>query len=263
MSDIPFTEHKERIVSISRKLRIPDLAKFEGVITPGAPFDKNLHELLSAALSSRMEKSLARRISAANLDPRKNFDTFIATSENLPNVDADFFAKLRDCSFIDEGMDAILLGQVGRGKSHLATAVGIEAVRRGHKVSFVVADRMLTDMDEAKSVKALTELSDKLRKYDLLIIDEVGFSAYNSETANMLFRVVRDRYEKKSTIITTNFEFSRWKEFISDAQLLLAIMDRISHHSIILNMNGAESFRAKEARARVKTVVRPLPAKER
>lgn len=262
MNDIPYADLKEKIVTAARKLRIPDLAKFEGVITPGAQFEVNLLELLDAAVTCRMEKSLARRLSQAGLDPKKSFDTFVATQEGLPNINADDYHRLRDCSFIGHNMDVVMVGPVGRGKSHLAMATGIEAVKRGEKVLFVNADKMLTSMLEAKEKKALGVMIEGMGRYDLLIIDELGYSSYSPDQTNMLFKIICERYEKHSTIITTNREFSQWSEFMSDEQLIVAIMDRLVHHSIILNMGGPESYRRKEAMARKKPFL-PLPSGKR
>lgn len=258
MNDYEIT--KERIISFAKRLRLPYLGDFEGVIKEGAPFCENLCELLEMAMAKRMEKSMARRIGLANLKLGKNFDTFIATSEVLPHVDADMFQRLRNCSFIEAKMDSLLIGPVGRGKSHLANAVGLEALRKGYKVMFVVAEKMLISMHEAKEKKHLYNLITDLKNYDLLIIDELGRSPYGPEASNMLFSVVRERYENASTIITTNCELSQWKNFMSDEQLLMATMDRLIHHSLMLNMNGPESFRRKEAKAGMKAFC-PLPNK--
>jgi DNA replication protein DnaC len=244
-------ETHQRIETLSKRLRLPDLAKYKEVVEPGAPFDSNLCAVLELAAYNRSEKSLARRLKIANLEPSLNYHAL--DLKHLPNLKQDQLNELLGCSFIREKEDLILCGPVGRGKSHLANALGIEAVREGYKVHFANSDRMLTSMIEAKTSKNLNEYVDNLCKYDLLIIDELGFTVYEPEKANMMFRVITERHRRASTIVTTNYKFTDWNKFIQDQALLMAMVDRLAYKSKVLNMDSESSYRLKDAKTRKNT----------
>lgn len=250
MSNSPDKDCKAQIAAIAKAMRAPSLADYEDAVKPGEPFAQNFLAVLRKALDERTARSLAKRIGLANLTPSKNFDTFDRSPETLPNVDPDDLGRVLDCSFMEDKADVILIGPAGRGKTHLAMATGLEAVRRGYKVSFNVADTMLTALREARDEKTLNQHVARLASFDLLIIDELGYFSCGPDESNMLFRVVSSRHEVASTIVTTNCPFASWGNFISDQHLLRAMLDRLVYNSIIINMNGPESFRLKAAKSR-------------
>ena len=250
MIDSPNNARKERIVKLSKALRVPDLANYEDLVTDGASFEENYEVVLERTHQVRQAKSLPRRIGLANLDPTKNFDTFDMAWECLSGVAPDDIERMKNCSFIKDKDDIVLIGPVGRGKTHLAMAIGIEALKKGYRVLFNVADRLLTTLREARDERTLNRHIEALEKCDLFILDEIGYFSYGPEESTMLFRVVSSRHEKGSTIVTTNCHFSEWKNFVGDTKLLGAMVDRLTENSIILNMNSPQSYRLRRAKSR-------------
>jgi DNA replication protein DnaC len=193
---------------------------------------------------------LERRIRYAGFPQIKTFDTFVMSKEHLPNLNFDELRELGSCAFIDDKNDVVAIGPAGKGKTHTALAVGYEAVKRGYSVRFKRASELMNEMAEAKSDKHLADYIRTLNRCQLLIIDEVGYLNYDVNASSLLFQVVSARYEKSSTFYTTNLDFSKWEKFIGDKMLASAIVDRIAHHAIILNMNGPKGWRLENARSK-------------
>jgi DNA replication protein DnaC len=250
MKKIQDNDAKMRILNLAKMLRVPDLANFEDVVDSNATFIENFERVLKNAVQLRQAKSLSRRLGIACLMPDKNFDTFVINNETLPGVDKENIELLMNCSFINDKEDVVLIGPAGRGKTHLANAIGIEAIKKGFKVKFVVADKLLTSLREARDGLTLQSLTESLFKHDLLIIDEVGYFSYSSDESNMLFRVISSRHDKSSTIVTTNCQFSDWTGFVTEPNLLRALIDRLVEKSNIINMNSKKSYRYKNAKSR-------------
>ncbi|MDR0571595.1 MAG: IS21-like element helper ATPase IstB [Rickettsiales bacterium] len=248
------TNLQERIAWLAKRLRILDLANYEGKVDLALSFEENLLSVLEFTDAARTEKSLLRRLKLANLMLSKNFDTFIVDQETLPDLNLDILTELKSCQFINRKEDVVIIGPSGRGKSHLSMALGIAAVKKGHKVLFIGADKMLTELHEAKDSNKLSDKLERLINVDLLIVDELGYFSFNQEQAAMLFRVIAARNENSSTIVTTNLDFGKWPDLINDANLVRAIIDRLTHHGIKLYMNGPESFRLREAKRRLKNI---------
>lgn len=246
--------HLQKMIALlAKELRIGQIANYGDIVKAELSFEENLFELLKSMAASREEISLARRIKIGNLLPNKNFDTFEFDPKTLPHVSLKILEELRSCEFVTKKMDIILIGPPGRGKTHLANALGIEATKKRHKVRFVVADKMLTAMMEAQNDRELAKITESLIKPDLLIVDEVGYFTYSPSKSNMLFRVIRDRNENASTIVTTNYEFTRWKEFMSEQGLTLAMVDRLVFLSTVLDMSGpGPSYRLRMGQKRLR-----------
>ena len=251
MTTIKSSPLKEMIASLSKDLRVIDLANYEEFVRLDATFEENYKSVLENAQLARNARLLARRAAQSNLMPDQNLDTFVRSPETLPGVDPAELERVLSCSFVNGKMDVVLIGPSGRGKTHLANAVGIEALKRGYRVQFAVADRLLTSLREARDEKSLNRFTDSLIKPDLLIIDEVGYFSYNTEECNMLFRVVSARHNRASTIVTTNCQFSDWAKFITDPILLRALVDRLVDSSVLINMNAHQSYRLQRAQNRL------------
>ena len=132
----------------------------------------------------------------------------------------------------------------------MALAIGFEAVKRGYSVKFKRASDLVNEMSESRSEKHLADYIRTLNRCQCLILDEVGYLNYDLATSSLLFQVISARYEKASTIYTTNLEFSRWGQFVGDEDLASAIVGRIAHQAIILNMNGSKGWRLEHARSK-------------
>ena len=144
-------------------------------------------------------------------------------------------------------MNIILAGNPGTGKTHLSIGLGIKACNEGHKVFFTTAASLINELKETRSDKKLYTFEKRFEKYDLIIIDELGYISFDKEGSELLFTFLSLRAERKSTIITTNLSFDRWNEIFNDAVLTAALIDRMTHKSYVLNMNG-ESYRIRETR---------------
>jgi DNA replication protein DnaC len=241
---------EELIVSLSQELRILSFVNYKSIIEQNKPFDDNLLELLNAEKYRRVELRRSKLIKAAGFPQVKTFDTFNLNNDLLPYVNCEEIRNLITLDFIRNNEDIIAIGPPGMGKTHLAIALGYEAIKKGFKVLFKNADSMINEMIEAKSEKILENYFDKIKKIDLLIIDELGYLTYNNEHTNLLFRIISSRHENRSTIITTNHEFKKWNEFINEGILLHALIDRLIHHSYIINMNGEMGYRLRNSRSR-------------
>ena len=162
----------------------------------------------------------------------------------LPDDGKASIQVLKQLEFIEQHRNIILIGNSGTGKTHLAIATGVCACQQNVKVLFRTAAGLVNELCEAKREGRLTFMISQMKKLDLLILDELGYITFDVEGAELLFHLLATRYETLSTIITTNLPFSEWVKLFHDKTLTAALLDRITHRAIVLNMNGT-SFRRK------------------
>ena len=165
--------------------------------------------------------------------------------EHTDALPADARKALETLDFIKNGRNLILYGNPGTGKTHLATALGIAACNAGHSVLFTSVPRLLTQIRECRNALTLRSLENKFERYDMVICDEFGYVSCDKAGAEMLFNHLSLRTDKKTTVVTTNLAFNRWNEIIDDKVLVTAMVDRLTHKAILLNMTG-KSYRMKE-----------------
>jgi DNA replication protein DnaC len=151
-------------------------------------------------------------------------------------------SELATLDFIARGQNIVKYGNPGTGKTHLAIALGIEAANAGYTVKFYSVPTLVNKLKELKIQKNLLSLQKHFENIDLLILDELGYISFDREGGELLFSHLSLRTERKSTIITTNLSFDKWKSIFIEPVLTTAIIDRISHNSFVINMVG-ESFR--------------------
>lgn len=156
--------------------------------------------------------------------------------------DRNLIAHLGTSIFLTEGKNTVLLGPPGTGKTHLA--IGIKAAKAGHRVLFDTATGWVTRLEEAHSHGKLPAELAKLRRYSLLIVDEVGYIPFDQDAANLFFQLVSSRYEHASLIMTSNLPFARWGDVFGDLTIASAMIDRIVHHADVINLKGT-SYRLK------------------
>ncbi|WP_139902847.1 IS21-like element helper ATPase IstB [Clostridium thermarum] len=177
-----------------------------------------------------------RCLKQAKFDVIKTFENYsfkdIEIPEKLP------LESIRNADFIDRRENLILYGGVGTGKTHLATAIGVEVINKGKRVRFFRTAALVNELVEAKASGELKRFFKSIEKCDLLICDEWGYLPLSAEGAQLLFQVISDCYERRSLIITTNLEFGRWNSIFYDERLTSAIIDRIIHHSYLLLFKG-------------------------
>jgi len=162
-----------------------------------------------------------------------------------PSINKKEILDLVTLRFLEEKKNILMLGSSGVGKTHIATAIGIEAAKKRVCTYFISCHDLITKLTTANNENRLNYALKNFNKYKLLIIDEIGYLSFDKNAANLFFQLIAKRYEQKSTIITTNQPFSKWGEVFSDNTIANAILDRILHHSHIFNITG-NSYRIKD-----------------
>jgi DNA replication protein DnaC len=208
------------------------------------PDNTEFKQYLTSALQSELDKRHLNRqmrlLRQASFPTKKRFEDLL--TDNLPQDGREALPALKALTFLTERRNVILIGNSGTGKTHVAIAVGIRACEENYRVSFRTAAALINEMIEARNENRLSLYIRQFKKIDLLIIDELGFVTFDLAGAELLFQLLATRYETMSTIITSNLGFSNWVKVFHDRTLTAAILDRITHHALILNMNG-QSFR--------------------
>ena len=167
--------------------------------------------------------------------------------EYLPEEAKKKLKELKTLNFIEEKRNLIFSGPPGTGKSHIAIGLGMSACNKGYKVYFTTIPLLINELKESRSEKRLLTMERKFEKYDLIIADELGYISFDKEGSELLFTFLSLRAERKSTIITSNLTFDKWSEVFKDPVLTAAMIDRLTHKSYVINMNG-NSYRMKETK---------------
>ncbi|MGP5698735.1 IS21-like element helper ATPase IstB [Glutamicibacter arilaitensis] len=211
----------------------------------GAPKQREfLYGLLIAEQRSRTDARRARLLRAAKLPALKTLDGYDFSAITFPS---DYGREqLTDLDFLEHAQDLILFGDVGSGKTHLATALAVAACRRGIPARFFATAGLVMQLRRAKAEGRLDKELAAIAKNELLIIDEFGYLPIDNEGARMLFQVFADGYEKRSLVVTTNLEFKRWGVVFGDENMAAAVIDRLVHHGRLLQFRG-QSYRVKNA----------------
>jgi DNA replication protein DnaC len=205
-----------------------------------AEFLLNLTEL---EVATRMEKGRKRRLGDAKFPLVKPLETF--QFEAAPDLDTRLIKELAGGRYIKEARNVIFLGRSGTGKTHLATALGMEACRQGVRTRFVTGCGLANELIEARDEKRLARVIKRYAGYGLLIIDELGYVPFSKEGAELLFQALAERHERKSIIITTNLGFGDWTQIFGDPTLTAALLDRVTHKAHVVNCTW-ESYRLKD-----------------
>lgn len=209
-----------------------------------------LLELFTLELEYRDMKRRNMYIKQAKFDIMKTFEDYSFEDIKIPrSITPD---EIINSDFIGKKENLILYGNVGSGKTHLAIAAGIAACNNGKRVRFRRTASLVNELVEAKRHGTLAKLMKNLEKCDLLICDEWGYVPVDSNGAKLLFGVIADCYERKSLIITTNLEFTKWNEVFYDEKLTSAIIDRIIHHSHLLDFSKRDSRRLQNSLIKLK-----------
>ncbi|MGN1342670.1 MAG: IS21-like element helper ATPase IstB [Bacilli bacterium] len=202
-----------------------------------------LYELSEYECNMRIERAMNACVKVANFPFLKTFEDFNFNFQ--PSINKEQILNFRYLKFIENRENIIFIGSPGVGKTHLATSIGIEAAKARVSTYFISCGDLLLQLKRAHLENRFEQRIKFFSKYKVLIIDEVGFLPLDIESSNLLFQLIAKRYEKNSTIVTTNKPLSRWGEIFGDPVLANAILDRLLHHSNVINIVG-RSYRTKD-----------------
>jgi DNA replication protein DnaC len=206
-----------------------------------------LLRLAELELLERERRSVERRIRQARFPAVKSLDSFDFAA--IPSLNKLLVLELARCEYVERRENVIALGNSGTGKTHVALGLGLAACQKGLAVGFTTAAALVHELREARDERRLLRLQKQLAAYRLLIIDELGYVPLSPTGAELLFEVFSQRYERGSVIVTSNLPFDEWTSMFGSERLTGALLDRLTHHVHILELNG-DSYRLKVSRAR-------------
>lgn len=207
-------------------------------------YPRYLFRLTELELLDREHRATERRIKQARFPIVKSLDSFDFLA--IPSLNKLLVLELMRGEFIDRRECVLALGNSGTGKTHIALALGLAACQKGYRVRFTTAASLVHELMEARDEKWLLRFQKHLASFELLIVDELGFVPLSKTGAEMLFEIFSQRYERSATMVTSNLPFNEWTEILGSERLTGALLDRLTHHVHILEMNG-ESYRLKES----------------
>lgn len=251
----PDREAISQIAYLARALKTPTIARvFEDLAATARAQGWSHEEYLAAVLARQVadrEESGARiRIGAAHFPQVKTLEDF--TADHQPSLRRDVLAHLATCTFLAKAENVVLLGPPGVGKTHLAIGLGIKAAHAGYPVLFDTATGWLARLENAHATDTLDKELKRLRRYRLLIIDEIGYIPFDASAANLFFQLIAARYEQGSLLVTSNMPFGRWGEIFGDDIVAAAMIDRLVHHAEVLTLAG-DSYRTRARRELLNT----------
>ena len=241
-------DNSDNIKSLAQSLKLPVFEAYTEYVKPGMSVKEALTLLMSQECERRHDSLVKRRIRDAGLPNGKTIDTF-KLAPSIPHLKEDQVQSLMTCQFIQKGLNVCALGGSGTGKTHFMAALSREAIQLGYTVRFMRVSDMLTMLSEASTEKRLGIMMKVILKVDLLSLDELGYISLSVKKAQLLFDVIAKRSEEGSSVfITSNYEFSKWKNFVGDTVLTKALVGKLAGGAVILNMNG-EDYRIASRRA--------------
>jgi len=237
------TGKQETVRLYAKQLRLPTFAEYTSTLRQlgsQADYEDFLLELMKKELASRQENQQKRRIKSAGFPFLKTLDEF--DFGRLKLVKEPFIWELASCDYIRNRQNIIMIGTPGTGKTHLSVGLGLKACQAGFRVKFFTAANLALQLVEAREARQLLKLEKQMEKTDLLILDELSYLSFNRHQSELLFKVISDRSERGSIIVSTNLNFSQWTELFENTTMIAAMVDRLTFKSHVLDMNG-DSFR--------------------
>ena len=236
-----------------RALRLPSFVACHDEVTSqaetqGWSFDQFLYHLSELELADRERRRTERLLKRSKLPLDKTLD--MLDCDRFPDKVRRQIPTLCEGGFVERAENILAFGLPGRGKTHLVCALGHELIARGYQVLFVPAFKLVQRLLAAKRDLALETELRKLDKFDAVIIDDIGYIQQERDEMEVLFTFLGERYERRSVMVTSNLVFSQWDRIFKDPMTTAAAIDRVVHHSTILELNSNKSYRAEEAKKR-------------
>jgi DNA replication protein DnaC len=233
-----------------RSLRLPAIAAvYEDLALKAAKanltHEEFLYELVRAECLQRDEHRVARLLRLSGLPLDKTFRTL--QLDRFPPLVRQQLERLRNGTFLDDAINVVAAGKPGVGKSHALAAIGHELVLQGHQVLWTPTASLVQELLAAKRDLRLPQLLAKLDRFECVFLDDIGYVQHDRDEMEVLFTFLAERYERRSLAISTNLVFSDWNRIFKDPMTTMAAIDRVVHHSVILDLMGMDSFRAREA----------------
>jgi len=217
-------------------------------------FETFLLQLCERELAERQQRAMERRIKAATFPNLKTIESFQFDAQ--PGINETLIRELLVGEFIGQRENVLLIGNSGTGKTHLATALALAACHEGRRVRFFGVTALVTHLLEAREDRRLERFFKQLSRFDLLVLDELGYVPFTKAGSELLFEVVSRAYERQSLIVTTNLPFEQWPEVCGSERLTGAMLDRLTHRVHIIEANG-ESYRLRDSQRRLRRQKKP------
>jgi DNA replication protein DnaC len=244
MTDATRVALRENLKALTLSTMARDLeSRLRQAKESGAGYDEFLLDLTTDELQTRAENRLNRRVREAKFPLLKTLEEFDFNAAD--GLDIRLIRELSGCDYIKERRNTIFLGRSGTGKTHLATALGVDACKNNYRTRFISCYALVNELIEAREERDLQRLVQRYARYDLLILDELGYIPFSKEGAELLFQVLAERQEKGSVIITTNLGFADWTQVFGDPVMTAALLDRLTHRAHIVNCQW-DSYRLKQ-----------------
>jgi DNA replication protein DnaC len=241
---------REQLIGYLRDLHLPAIRrayeeKARQAQQETLSYERYLFELVELECQERREHRITRLLRGSKLPLEKTLENFHL--QRLPQKAARQIKTLEDGTFLDRKENVLVFGNPGSGKTHLLSALGQELIRAGRRVAFTTCSCLVQDLLVAKKELRLTRAIRKLAWYEALVIDDLGYVQQDREEMEVLFTLLAERYERGSVLISSNLPFSKWEAIFKDPMTTAAAIDRLVHHSVILELN-ISSYRMEQAK---------------
>lgn len=244
MSEFVLERLKENLATLKLRNTLEILDNYlERAVRDNLNIVDVLDHIFSEEAKNKQQRAFEKQVQTSGFPLKKTLSEFDFSFQ--PSIDKRQIDELSTMRFLENAENIIFLGPPGVGKTHLATALGMVAARMRHSMYYVNCHTLIEQLKKAHFENRLPDKLRTLAKFKLLIIDEIGYLPMDIQGANMFFQFIARRYEKVSTIFTSNKTFSQWNEIFADVTIASAILDRVLHHATVINIKG-ESYRLKE-----------------
>lgn len=248
------TNIRSQLIDDLKELRLPAMRdcyeqEAQRAQQEALSYEQYLFELAERECQARRQHRVERFLRESRLPIDKSLDAF--EMKRLPRKVAQQVRTLLDGSFLERRENLLAFGNPGSGKTHLVCALGQELIRAGRRIYFTTTALLVQDLLRAKQELKLARLLKRLAKYDALILDDIGYVQHNRDEMEVLFTLLAERYERGSVMLTSNLPFSKWERIFKDPMTTAAAIDRLVHHSIIVELN-IQSYRVQAAKNKEK-----------